>query len=692
MRVNPTTCIVRVLLDVPQAQGFDYLLHVSAAQPLTPQALCGQLCVVPLGSRKVVGIICALLDQSAVANARLKSVEAVLDIAPLPEHWLALTRFAAEYYQQGWGEAALSTVPRSIRVLHGAKREAMLKRLRVASDKRLHSDIAEAPIGPPAGHVMSQSQQAAIDAIQAHRGFACDVLFGVTGSGKTEVYLEAMADRLARSAHAQVLLLVPEINLTPQLEKRVRARFPILSVATLHSGMADGARAAAWLAALEGRARIVLGTRSAIFVPMPHLALICVDEEHDPSFKAGDGLRYSGRDLAVKRAQLEDIAVVLGSATPSVESWAKVQKQHYGLLRLPHKAAHGSGAHAQTIIQTIDLRTHARVGGLSEPVRTALQDTHARGEQSLVFINRRGYAPVLSCESCGWLSSCPQCTAYAAFHRIEMQVRCHHCGWSVPVPRACPGCGNPDLSAVGSGTQRIEEAVQHCLPDGRVARLDRDSTRRKGSAQQALDAVHEGQVDVLVGTQMLTKGHDFRRVTTVVVLNVDAQLVSHDFRATERLFATLTQVVGRAGRAGLASRAWIETRYPQHPIFSALAQSDYAAFAQTVLAERQTAHLPPFVFQALITAESSTLEAAMGALKALKQALAHPVEANAGVMVYDPVPMVLVKRANVYRAQLLMESAHRSRLHRLLAQVDLGITKGQRPAVRLRVEVDPQEI
>jgi len=434
-----------------------------------------------------------------------------------------------------------------------------------------------------------------------------------------------------------------------------------------------------------------LGTRSAVFVPMPHLALICVDEEHDASYKAADGLRYSGRDLAVKRAQLEGVSVVLGSATPSLETWAKVRAGRYGLLTLPQRASAREGAPAVRL-QTVDLRAHQRTHGLTEPVRAALAHTLARGAQSLVFLNRRGFAPVLSCESCGWLSACPRCDVYAAYHRADASLRCHHCGWAQRVPAACPGCGNQDLSAVGAGTQRIEEALQASLPEARIARLDRDSTRRVGTAQGVLDAVHEGQTDILVGTQMLTKGHDFQRVDTVVVLGVDAQLVSHDFRAAERLFAMLTQVIGRAGRAGQASDILIETRFPGHPLFEALALGDYALFADAQLLERRHAQLPPYIYQALLSAESSALKAAMALLAAVKDSVLAQDGGQQALTIYDPVPMALQKRANVYRAQLVMESTQRRALHAALGRIDFHLTKGLRPAVRLRIEVDPQEI
>jgi primosomal protein N' (replication factor Y) len=541
------------------------------------------------------------------------------------------------------------------------------------------------------GPQLTGEQRAACDAVDRATGFTPFLLFGVTGSGKTEVYLEAMAHRLAAEPAAQVLLLVPEINLTPQLVARLRRRFPDVPLATMHSGLAAGERSAAWLAAHEGRARIVVGTRLAVFASMPSLALVVVDEEHDPSFKAGDGARYSARDLAVKRAQDENVPVLLGSATPALETWSRAQDGRYRLLELRARAPQPEAAVAWPQLQAVDLRQHPAQQGLSEPVRLALAEVLARGEQSLVFINRRGYAPVVSCEACGWLSGCPHCAVYAAFHKSDGTLRCHHCGWQARVPRACPDCGNTDLNAVGHGTQRIEETLRTLLPAARIARIDRDSTRRKDAAQTAFDAVHAGDVDVLVGTQMVAKGHDFRRVSLVTILNCDAQLVAPDFRAPERLFATLLQVAGRAGRGGLASRVLVQTRYPEHPLLAAVGRYDYADFARRLLAERRAASLPPFVFQALLTAEARTLDAALGFLS---QARALDPQPDA-LQVYDAVPMPLVRLAGVHRAQLLVESAHRTRLQRWLrdwlVQVH-ALAQTVRPRVRWQIEVDPQQI
>ncbi len=674
----------QIIVDAPIAQPLDYVIAFDGAA-------AGRLCVVPLARRERVGLIVATSGHSAIEPARLRPVKRVLaEIDPLPPDWLALTRFAAEYYQHAWGETAIPSLPPMLRAPPGPRFASTLKRLR--ADPAFATDGADpkvfASTGALDGARLNESQRAAVAAIDAAAGFRAFLLFGVTGSGKTEVYLEAIARRLAADPQAQALVLAPEINLTPQLQARLRSRFPGESIAVLHSGMADRERAAAWLAAHEGRARIVVGTRLAVFVPLPRLRIVVVDEEHDASFKAGDGVRYSARDLALKRAQLVDVPVVLGSATPSLETWAHARAGRYALLRLPEPA---HGAAAPPTVELIDARVQRPVQGLTPPLREALAAALARGEQALVFINRRGYAPVVACEACGWLSNCPRCAAFAAFHKTDATLRCHHCGWASAVPRACPTCGNQDLRGVGQGTQRIEEALHAALPGARIARIDRDSTRRKDAALGAFGAVHAGEVDVLVGTQMIAKGHDFRRVTVVGVLNADAQLVSHDFRAPERLFSTLVQVGGRAGRGGQASRVLVQTRFPAHPLFAAFARLDFAAFADRQLAERRAAAMPPFVHQALLRAEARRLEDALAFLGAARAAAGDA----SGVRLYDPVPMPLARVAGVHRAQLLVEADRRPALQRFLKRWLQALRedppKGA-PRARWQIEVDPQEI
>ncbi len=672
----------QIVLDLPGVGALDYAVP-DVAGKATP---VGVRCVVPLGKGARVGIVVALEDRPAIELRRIKPIKWTLDeIAPLSAHWLQFTRFAAEYYQHSWGEVALPALPRALRTVPGPRYTQAIARLRDRALRRWAASPARLQKPTP-------QQAEAIDALRNSSGFAPHLLFGITGSGKTEVYLSAIERLLATRAEAQALLLVPEINLTPQLESLLRARFPREDVVALHSNLADAERAAAWLAAHEQRARIVVGTRLAVFCSMPGLAIIVVDEEHDPSYKAGEGVRYSARDLAVKRAQLLEIPIVLGSATPSLESWAQACAGRYRLLQLDERVGAASGPHALPLIEVIDARIYKPQSGLSAPVAQGLIDTFERGEQSLVFLNRRGYAPVVTCEACGWLSNCPRCSAFTVFHKPDRTLRCHHCGFVAPVPRACPTCGNQHLKGVGQGTQRIEETLKVLLPAANIARIDRDSVRQRHAAEKALDAVHTGAVDVLVGTQMIAKGHDFQRVSLVVVLNPDGQLASHDFRAPERLFATLMQVAGRAGRAGLASRVLVQTRFAAHPLFRAIARHDYAQFAQAQLAERVAARMPPASHQVLLTAEARTMEAALAFLRnAREKAVSHFATLAANVRLFNPVPMPLQRRAGVSRAQLLVEADHRTQLHSFLGGW-LTALRAQGTALRWNIEVDPLEL
>jgi primosomal protein N' (replication factor Y) len=544
--------------------------------------------------------------------------------------------------------------------------------------------------------VLTDEQAQALDAIRAARGFAPFLLHGVTGSGKTEVYLRAIDALFAERPDAQALVLVPEINLTPQFEAAFRRRFATLHsaspIVTLHSAMADGERARNWLAAHRGEARIVLGTRLAVLASLPRLALVIVDEEHEPAYKQQEGLRYSARDLAVWRAKQLAIPVVLGSATPSLESWWQSSQGRYGKLTLTRRAVAEA---ALPSVRMIDLeeerrRGRASVEGVSGPLAAALKSRLERGEQSLVFLNRRGYAPVLSCDACGWVAGCPRCSAYVVLHKPERALRCHHCGWETRIPRACADCGNVDIAPLGRGTQRVEETLAALVPGARILRIDADSTRRKGSAEALFSDVHAGEVDILVGTQMIAKGHDFRRVSLVGVLNADAALFSHDFRAGERLFAQLMQVSGRAGRAGLPGEVLVQTRYASHALYQALARHDYVGFADATLAERRDARLPPFVYQALLRAEARTLEAALAFLQAACAALTDIASAER-VTVYDPVPMTIVKVANAHRAQLLVESASRAALLATLRAWQ-PVLHGLKGVLRWNLEVDPLDI
>lgn len=695
----------RVIVDVPVAQPLDYRLSDSprahAGSPLGSPHLpveVGTLCVVPVGRRRQAGIVVGLAQHSDIEESRLRTLGPRLCAPLLSSSWLALCRFAAEYYHFSWGEVALPALPAALRRLpSGRGAGSRGQQDTTAQNPPAHSEepssgAASPPKATPPGHSLRAEQRAAIEAIAAAGGFAPFLLFGVTGSGKTEVYLGAIERALAGNDAAQALLLVPEINLTPQLQARLSLRFPQHRVVSLHSALAPRERAQAWMQAHERQAQIVLGTRTAVFASLPGLRIIVVDEEHDASFKSHGGVPFSARDLAVKRAQLEAIPVVLGSATPSLESWHQAQAGRYRLLPLVQRA----GAHASApAIETVDLRRFPAEQGLAAPLRAALDKTLARGEQALVFINRRGFAPVLRCGACEWLSKCPRCDTFAAYHKVGAALRCHHCGWTQRVPAACPQCGNQDLQGVGQGTQRVEETLRQIWPQARIARIDRDNTqgaRGASRAGAAFDAVHAGDIDILVGTQMITKGHDFRRVSTVGVLNADAQLVAADFRAPEHLFAVLMQVAGRAGRAGQASRVLIQTRYPQHPLFVALARHSFREFAQEQIEERRSARMPPFVYQALLTCVARTMEQALEFLRRCA-ACKDELRAAHAVTVYDAVPMSLPRLASESRGQLLVEAERRAQLHAFLdAWLPRVHSLGGRGVLRWAIEVDPLAI
>ncbi|MDR5737141.1 primosomal protein N' [Caballeronia sp. LZ016] len=743
-----TDLFVRVAIDQPMPVLFDY--RYSLPDPPAP----GMLVLVPFGRREVVGLICEITSATDVPASKLRDVSKLCTgCPPLSMQWIALTAFAADYYQRGLGEVALPALPQALRdasrwerlltveprfallpsgraEMHDAlpPRATAIRRLADAltaedplalSDARaLHPKAAAifddwlargwiehaapepSPSQPsPTGAVqlprLTDEQREAVEAIAGAQGFAPFLLHGVTGSGKTEVYLHALAELLVARPDAQALVLVPEINLTPQFEAAFRSRFAALtagSIVTMHSGLAEGERARNWLAAHTGNARIVLGTRLAILASAPKLAMIVVDEEHDPAYKQQEGLRYSARDLAVYRAKQLGIPVVLGSATPSLETWWQAEQGRYTRLTLTRRAVAEAALPAVRLIDLEEERRRGRasVEGLSGPLIAALKSRLERGEQSLVFLNRRGYAPILSCEACGWVAGCPRCSAYAVLHKPERALRCHHCGWESRIPKSCPECGNIDIAPMGRGTQRVEETLASVVPGARVLRIDADSTRRKGSAQALFSDVHAGEVDILVGTQMIAKGHDFRRVTLVGVLNADTALFSHDFRASERLFAQLTQVSGRAGRAGLPGEVLIQTRYPRHALYMALSRQDYVGFANATLAERRDARLPPFVYQAMLRAEGRTLEAAIAFLAEAAAAFASLPGADR-VTVYDPVPLTIVKVFNVHRAQLLLESGSRAALQSALRawQPVLRALKG---VLRWNVEVDPLDV
>ena len=686
--------------------------HSAIAGPLTyrSQSLIapGTLVRVPLGKREVLGVVWqALPDSGGVTESQARHVAGTLDaLPPLSATWRALVSFTARYYQRSLGEVALAALPPQLRELTGIQ---LARRLKRPTEDTSYEPTATDLIS------LSPDQTSAMADFDAESGPKPRpaLLFGATGSGKTEVYLRAAAQVLAQDPGTQVLVMVPEINLTPQLQARFEARFAHLGkerVVSLHSGLSPAQRLKSWLAAHSGAARLILGTRMAVLASMPQLRLIVVDEEHDPSYKQQEGARYSARDLAVYRASIQaDCRVLLGSATPSLESWQATISGKYRLLRMNERIGANSQAGGLPAVKRVDMNHQPRHCVIAPPLVKAIEERIARGEQSLIFLNRRGYAPVLACHDCGWKSECPHCSAYRVFHKIDRTLRCHHCGFTERVPRACPSCGNIDIAPMGRGTERLEEHLAELLagttrPDGspvRIARIDADTTRLKGALESQLASVHAGEIDVLVGTQMIAKGHDFRHITLVAAINPDGALFSSDFRAPERLFSLLMQAGGRAGRDaryGAASQMWVQTFHPQHPLFEALKAHDYPEFAAQQLQERHAAGLSPFGFSALVRAEAKTQEVAQGFLNAASSAaFAAQLEGHAQVTAYPAVPMTIQRVANIERAQMLIESPSRTALQRFLAawQPLLFETRKQsdfKNLIRWAIDVDPLAI
>ena len=743
---------VAIVVATPAHSGLGQALTYRSEQLLA----AGSLVRVPLGQRELLGIVWGeAAAPEAAAQLKTKAIISCLDgIAPLDGVWRAVVEFAARYYQRAIGEVALAALPPQLREIDGVQ----LARRQVLQAKRSQQRTALA--GKQGAEGFASNAQLATNLIAASaqqirviEQFFSDLtakpalVFGSTGSGKTEVYLRCTARVLQASTAAQVLVMVPEINLTPQLEARFIERFAPLygagAVVAMHSGMTPAQRLTSWLAAHTGQARIVLGTRMAVFASMPGLQLIVVDEEHDPSYKSQDGARHSARDLAVLRAKLQTeqalrsagpaggaaqassipaqvCRVMLGSATPSLETWHGCDQGRYQRLDMPERV--GGGALAA--LRIVDMRQAPKKTLFAATLLAAIHERIARGEQSLIFLNRRGYAPVLACGACEWKSECPHCSAYRVFHKIDRTLRCHHCGTTDRVPRACPECGNLDIAPVGRGTEKLEEQLAAALgittgvqsmdgpdrqggapaeratllrPDGSpvvIARMDADTTRLKGALQQQLANVHSGQVDILVGTQMIAKGHDFRRITLVAAINPDSALYSSDFRAPERLFSLLMQAAGRAGRdaAMAGAQMWVQTMHPDHPLFAALKAHDYPGFARQQLAERTQAGLPPFSYQALIRAEARSQEAAQAFLLAVTE-VAAGVAAFEHVTLYPSVPMAIQRIANVERAQMLVESQSRAALQKFLShwQPVLRATKVQ-GLIRWAMDVDPLTI
>lgn len=694
----------------------------------------GTLVRVPLGQRELLGVVWDAQIEPVAAPfdpEKLRPISATLDaIGALAPPWRQLITFTANYYQRSLGEVALAALPPQLRDLSSVQLARRLKR-QVGCP---HPSPLPAGDGGNSGASVTLSAEQAAVIARFDQTAGTFLLFGATGSGKTEVYLQCVERLLASDASAQALMLVPEINLTPQLEARVRLRFDALcgahALVSMHSGMTPAQRLQSWLAAHNGAARIVLGTRMAVFASLPNLKLIIVDEEHDPSYKSQEGARYSARDLAVYRGRLEGAKVLLGSATPSLESWhhsrSAEQGGRYVRLEMPSRIGYSVSAAATPVgldklearlptVRRVDMNHQPRHCVIAPPLLEAIAQRVTRSEQSLVFLNRRGYAPVLHCADCGWKSECPNCSAYRVFHKIDRTLRCHHCGFAEHVPRVCPACGNPDIAPIGRGTERLEEHLAELLtavrrpnsvaqlwPEGepvRIVRIDADSTKLKGALEAQLARVHSGEIDVLVGTQMIAKGHDFRRITLVAAIDADSALFSSDFRSPERLFSLLMQATGRAGRdadISGSSEMWLQTFHPQHPLFEALKRHDYPGFAAQQLKERQQAGMPPFSFQALLRADARTQEVAQGFLTAASAAAAELPESQP-VTRYPAVPLNIARVANVERAQMLIESPSRAALQRFLSawQAVLHRIRQQsegKGLIRWAIDVDPLTI
>jgi primosomal protein N' (replication factor Y) len=732
--------ILQIALDTPLRRVFDYRAPGSLAEQPAESRRPLRLGVrvrVSFGRRQMTGVLVGIAAASMVPAEKLKSALAILDDEPvLDPVTFDLLLWAAEYYHHPLGEVFAAALPASLRAgrpaLHNREwwslselgqlelsspngrrapqQRALLAwlkdRERATADEigecfkaapwravmaRRWVAVQEAPPeqlpameSRPSDVALTDAQAECVAAIlAAAAGFSAHLVYGVTGSGKTEVYLRIIAAAIARGG--QALVLVPEIALTPQLVDRFRRRFSS-GVVAVHSGLTGTLRRDAWRAAHTGHARIVIGTRSAVFTSMPNLALIVVDEEHDASYKQQEGFRYSARDLAVLRARGAAVPILLGSATPSLETLENAATGRYARHVLPQRP--GSARAPQ--IRLVDLRMHAIDQGLSTPAVQAMEQHLRAGGQVIVFLNRRGYAPSLFCNACGWIAPCAHCDARMTLHRRAQQLRCHHCGAHGAIPAVCGTCSQP-LHPVGQGTERVEETLMRLFPQAPLARLDRDTAAARGAVETVLDRVHSGEARILVGTQMLTKGHHFPEVSLVVILNADQGLFAGDFRATERLAQTITQVAGRAGRGAKAGEVLIQTEFPEHPLLNRLLTEGYDGFASSALEERREAGWPPYSRLAMLRAEAKDSDGLNAFLQAAIAA-GRPLH-DAAVRVLGPASALIARRADHFRAHLLVETAARTTLQRFLKNwLPRVETLPGPPGLRWSIDVDPLEV
>ncbi|MFA6053112.1 MAG: primosomal protein N' [Methylobacter sp.] len=735
---NRNELIFRVAIAIPVYRLFDYLapdnVDLAKVKP-------GIRLEVPFGKGKKVAFLVECVQHSDVGAGKLKQVERILDETPLlSAKDLRLLHWASRYYHHPLGEVFSAAFPVALRqgksaVVQAEKRYALtelgkatdsdqLKRspkqksvlekfqhhenalseaelsawnenwrssVKQLMDKQLlaiapHSEVSNALslISDDALQCNPQ-QQSAIDEVCDGLGrFGVFLLEGVTGSGKTEVYMQIIRSVLERGQ--QVLVLLPEITLTPQLEERFKLRFSV-SIAVSHSKLTDRQRQIAWLKMQQGECSILLGTRSALFTPLKNPGLIILDEEHDASFKQQEGFRFSARDVAVVRGKMLNIPVLLGSATPSLESMYNVDKQRYRLLHLPERA----GNAVEPVLQLLDIRNKRMQEGISEALIAEIKKTLAKKEQVLLFLNRRGFAPTLICHGCGWVARCRRCDANLVIHHDEGLLRCHHCGQEQRLIRQCPACESGELTPLGLGTERVEKVLTELFPDKTIVRLDRDSTQRKGSLEGYLQQINQGEVDIILGTQMLAKGHHFPNVTLVAILDVDSGLFSIDFHAAEKLAQMIVQVSGRAGRAEKPGKVIMQTRQPEHPLLTTLIRNGYNSFARTALAERKEALLPPYSYQALLRVQAIDAQMPQIFLQAVVELAKNFNKGH--VHILGPVAAPMARRAGLYRYQLLFQGAKRSELHVLLDVLMPEIEKlKQAKKVRWSLDVDPVDL
>ena len=692
---------VQVVLDKPLAQGFDYIWD---SQKLGSDPLIGQIVAVPFGNSINIGVVVKVNAHSEIDPSKLKAVLGLAPLPPLDSALLSLMNFASQYYIHSLGETIIPSIPQMWRKPERWEKLRLAKpSINMKSNQGDLANDSEKLIG--VGQ-LNPEQKSALDILlqkEDSGAFRAILLQGQTGSGKTAVFLNWLASVL-QEKNSQVLLLVPEINLTPQLERRIRAYFPDKKIALLHSGVSEKQRGISWHEAMIGEAQIILGTRLAVLTPMPNLRAIVVDEEHDPSYKQQEGTRYSARDLAIWRAHDQGLPILLASATPSLETWMAAKVGRYEHIRLDSRAQ-GASLPKVHLVNTQDPQNRSSYSPLfTKIVEGAISKCLSEKKQSLILINRRGYAPVISCSACAWMSKCAQCSSCMVMHRAgalskKTVLSCHHCGLVKPMPNFCPDCGNADLKPVGQGTQKIEDVIEGAWPQATVLRVDTDSSRRSKGAEELFQKIHEGGVDIVVGTQMIAKGHDYQNIGTVAVLDADSRLYSQDFRAAERLFAQLIQVAGRAGRSKQYDQAtgdiYIETQHPDAAVFQYLLRHDVDGFLSFTAKEREESGLPPFSYQGLIHAEGKSITKAIQFLSDLKSQLAERGLVHKGVKIYDPVPKTIMRVAGSERAQLLIESNSRKYLQELLEAIDQllrqdsqgRISKASR--IRWLIERDP---